>query len=249
MEIVLISIRSLKSFFRNLRFSGTLLMAVLTGALLMLATWHLARVVVTPEQKELQQEVAFLSGEVAVLRQRLDAAMNRQAILERDAEIQREANRLLQMQESDRQAELTRMQSELDFYRGLAGTGGSREGLDVYQVELNPTASRLVFQYVLTLTQNIRRAAIVSGHVLIDVEGTLDDRPVTLFWNQLTDGNQPEPTFRFKYFQQLEGYLTLPENFQPLKLSINLEGSNRRNSVDKTYEWAELFYSPDVMSD
>ena len=154
-------------------------------------------------------------------------------MLERETDVLRRANRLLREQESERQAELNRLTSELDFYRRLAGTGGAQEGLDVYHAEIIPTDSPLVFQFMLTLTQNIRRAAIITGRVRIDIEGIRGDRPLTLYWNQLGDGETPEPRFRFKYFQQLEGYLALPEGFSPTRLLIRLESEAQRNPVQR----------------
>jgi hypothetical protein len=150
----------------------------------------------------------------------------------------------LREQESERQAELNSLQSELDFFRRLAGTGGAQTGLDVYRAELVTTGSDRVFQFVLTLTQNIRRASIVSGRVRIDVEGTLSDRPVTLHWSELGDGNEPEPAFRFKYFQQIEGYLALPEAFLPIQLVVTLEAKGARNTVQRRYEWNTLLSKP-----
>ena len=152
----------------------------------------------------------------------------------------REANRLLQEGESERQAEMNRLQSELDFYQRLAGTGGTQSGLDIYRAEIQPTESERVFQFVLTLTQNIRRTAIVSGRARIELEGITDDRPVTLHWSQISDDDTPEPSFRFKYFQQLEGYLTLPEKFSPTRMVVTLEAGERRKPVVRGFDWAEL---------
>ena len=210
----------------------------------MFATWQIASAPVAPEVEQLREDIDFLSSEVAGLRTRLDRALDRTAVLEQETDIQRSANRMLRQQEADRQAEINRMQSELDFFRGLAGTGGTREGLDVYRVELIETGSPRVYQYVLTLTQNIRRASIINGKVGIQLEGTLDDRPVTLYWAQLSDGNTPEPDFRFKYFQQLEGYLSLPENFLPLRLRVTLDARGQRRPVQASWTWPELFESP-----
>jgi len=106
--------------------------------------------------------------------------------------------------------------------------------------EPNPGSISRVFQFILTLTQNIRRAAIITGRARMDVEGTLEDRPVTLYWSQVSDGETPEPSFRFKYFQQLEGYLTLPEGFSPTRLLITLEAKGLRTPVTRNYDWNEL---------
>lgn len=214
-------------------------------AVLLYVTWELASGRVEPEAAELRRDVEFLSSELASIKERMDRAQARAAVLEREADVLRQANRLLREQESERQAQLNTLQSELDFYRRLAGTGGAQAGLDVYRAELLPTGSTRVFQFVLTLTQNIRRAAIISGRARIDVSGTLDDRPVTLRWSQLNEDGTPEPAFRFKYFQQLEGYLALPPDFIPDRLVVTLEAKGQRTPMQRTYAWGDLLVPAD----
>jgi hypothetical protein len=220
-------------------FLEAVVLTLVIASTLLFITWQLATAPVEPTTDTLRQEVEFLSGELRAVKQRLDRAQAREAVLQREADVLRQANGLLREQESERQAELNTLQSEVDFYRRLAGTGGAQTGLDVYRAELLTTASDRVFQFVLTLTQNIRRASIITGKVRIDVEGTLDDRPVTLYWSQV-GGDEPEPSFRFKYFQQLEGYVSLPESFHPLRLMISLEARDARSAVQRSYDWQVL---------
>jgi hypothetical protein len=221
-------------------FTETTVLTIAVAAVLLFIVWQLASTKVVPETKDLQSEVRFLSGELASIKARLERLQAKQVVVEREADVLRQANHLLKEHESERQAQLGQLQSELDFYRRLAGTGGAQSGLDIYRVEIVPTASNRVFQFILTLTQNIRRAAIITGRARMDVEGTLEDRPVTLYWSQVSDGETPEPSFRFKYFQQLEGYLTLPEGFSPTRLLITLEAKGLRTPVTRNYNWNEL---------
>jgi hypothetical protein len=229
----------MRSAFPKIGFLEALVVTLAIASTLLYVTWQLAAAPVEPTADTLAQQVDFLSGELRAVKQRLDRAQAREAVLQREADVLRQANGLLREQESGRQAELNTLQSEVDFYRRLAGTGGAQTGLDVYRAELLTTASERVFQFVLTLTQNIRRASIITGKVRIDVEGTLDDRPVTLFWSQV-GGDEPEPSFRFKYFQQLEGYVSLPESFHPLQLMISLEAKDTSSAVQRSYDWQVL---------
>lgn len=217
-----------------------MLLTLAVSAVLLFVVWQLSTRTVTPETEELQQNLDFVAGELATIKQRLARLQARQVVVEREAEVLRQANRILRETESERQAELGRLQSELDFYRRLAGSGGARSGLDVYRAEIVPTGSRQVFQFILTLTQNIQRASMISGRVRIDIEGTLDNRPVNLRWAQISDGETPEPAFRFKYFQQLEGYLLLPDGFDPVRISLTLESKNKRKPMVRTFDWASL---------
>jgi hypothetical protein len=227
--------------FKKIRgFPEAMLVTLVVSMVFLFVIWQLAASRVSPESIELQQDLDFVAGELSTIKQRLARLQARQIVVEREAEVLRRANRILRETESERQAELGRLQSELDFYRRLAGSGGAQSGLDVYRAEIVPTESGQVFQFILTLTQNIQRASMISGRVRIDIEGTLDDRPVKLRWTQISDGETPEPAYRFKYFQQLEGYLTLPDGFEPVRLSLTLESKNRRKPVVRKFDWASL---------
>jgi hypothetical protein len=229
-----------RSFKKIRGFPEAMLLTLAVSAVLLFVVWQLSTSRVAPETGELQQDLDFVAGELVIIKQRLARLQARQVVVEREAEVLRQANRILRETESERQAELGRLQSELDFYRRLAGSGGAQSGLDVYRAKIVPTESRQVFQFILTLTQNIQRASMISGRVRIDIEGTLDNRPVNLRWAQISDGETPEPAFRFKYFQQLEGYLVLPDGFNPLRISLTLESKNQRKPVVRTFDWANL---------
>lgn len=221
-------------------FAAAITITLTVMGVLLFVVWQLATTEVAPETKTLQEQVRFLVADLETIKDHLNRAQARQVVLEKEADVLRQANRLLRQHESDRQAELGRLQAELDFYSRLAGTGGTLSGLELYRAEIIPTGSGRVFQFILTLTQNIRRASIISGKTKLDVEGTIGDRQVTLHWPQLSDGNTPEPTFRFKYFQQLEGYLTLPEGFKPTRMLVTLQENGKKALAARPYNWDEL---------
>ena len=230
----------MRQLFSKFGFGAAMTVTVIVVAVLLFAVWQIASAPVVPEVAELQGEIRFLARELNSMKERLERSSARESILEREADVLRQANRLLREDESERQAELGRLQSELEFFRRLAGTGGARSGLDVYRIEILPTDSARVFRFVLTLTQNIRRASIVSGRAGLELEGTMEDRPVTLDWPEISEGRVAEPAFRFKYYQQVEGYLTLPDGFSPTRLRISLEAKGQGKPLIRNYDWYEL---------
>jgi hypothetical protein len=228
------------SWFTQLPLSLRIAFALLVATGLVYATYQLALNRAVPEFSAAKARIKTQKAEIRSLTSRLETNRTRREVAEQEASVMRKANQLLRETESNRQAELNRLQTELDFYRRLAGTSGTQSGLAIYHIELSPTASDRVFHFVLTLTQNLRRSAITSGNVRFDVEGTLGDRLLSLPWSQVTDGNQPEPVFRFKYFQQLEGYLELPERFEPSRLLVSLEVKGQKKPVRRNFEWKQL---------
>jgi len=221
-------------------FIEAMVITITVVATLLFVVWQLTTTEVVPETRALQDQVQFLSTDLASIKGHLTRLQARQMVLEKEADVLRKANRLLRQHESDRQAEMGRLQAQLDFYSRLAETGGSLSGLELYRAELISTESDRVYQYILTLTQNIRRASIIGGSVELTIEGTMDDRQVTLRWPQLINEEAPEPEFRFKYFQQLEGYLTLPEGFSPARLLVTLEQNGKKSPLTRYFNWDEL---------
>jgi len=221
---------------RNLLITAALLAVI--G--LIYATHVMTLSMAAPELSAAKARIKTQRAEIRALTSRLEMSKNRRQVAEQEANVMRQANQLLREGESSRQAELNRLQTELDFYQRLAGTSGTQSGLAIYRLELSPTASKRVFRFVLTLTQNLRRSAVIAGNVRLDIEGTMEDRPLSLPWSQVTDGSQPEPEFRFKYFQQLDGYLALPESFQPSRLQISLEVQGQNKPVRRSFDWQEL---------
>jgi len=224
--------------------TGVLLTILLTSVLLFVV-YQLAVSPVEPGFDELKEQNQFLKKELDNVALRLERTQARLAVLQQEASVVRDANRLLREAEAERQAEINRLRAEVDFYGRLAGTGGEQTGLSVYQVELTRTQSPMVYRFILTLTQNIRRASIVTGKASLDVEGTLVDRPVTLYWAQLSEGATTDMSFRFKYFQQLEGYLTLPEALSPTRLVVSLDVKGDRKPLTRAFEWQDLMAERD----
>lgn len=198
-----------------------------------------------PQMESKKIRIRALRTEVKELGRRVETSRVRQKMAERQVEVQRQANNLLRQEESNRQAEMQRLQGEVDFFQRLAGTSGSQEGLAVYELELQPTASSQVYRFVLTLTQNLRRSALISGTASIQLEGTRQNKPVTLKWTDLNANSRSRPEFRFKYFQQLDGYLTIPADFQPERVQVSLNAKGSSKSPGRNFSWSELMLPVD----
>lgn len=139
-----------------------LLLRILLALLVMYAVHEASVRWAEPELEAKKVRIRALRAEVKELGQRVETSRVRQKMAERQVEVLRQANNLLRQEESNRQAEMQRLQGEVEFYQRLAGTSGSQEGLAVYELELQPTASPQVFRFVLTLTQNLRRSALID---------------------------------------------------------------------------------------
>jgi len=213
------------------------LLALAAVILLVWSTWALTLRLAAPGLSQATAEVRALKQELKTLNRKLETSRAREKVAEQNTTIMRQANQLLREEESLHQEEMQQLQNELDFFRRLAGTSGTQSGLAIYHLALTPTGSGRVFRFELTLTQNLQRSAITTGTVQIDLEGVIEDQPVSLPWSQISNGSDPEPDFRFKYFQQIDGYVVVPEDLDPERMLITLNVKGQRKPIHRAFDW------------
>jgi hypothetical protein len=92
------------------------------------------------------------------------------------------------------------------------------------------------WRYTLTLTQNLNRGAISKGEARVSVEGVSNGRLQSLRWEDLVQKpGAPGQPFSFRYFQQLEGSIMLPEGFTPQRVRVQLRSDG--STVDQAFPW------------
>jgi hypothetical protein len=176
---------------------------------------------------------------------RLELEKARTIMASREADVVRRANELLRGSEGKRQEEIAKLQADLAFYRRLGGASGSQAALAVHHLELQTTQSPRVYRIVFTLTQNLRWASVISGRISLGLDGIRNEVADHLDENQLLASSAEPMNFRFKYFQQLERLITLPDGFEPTRLTIQLKANGLRTPVEHSVQWNYLFSRAD----
>lgn len=211
------------------------------AAVICLGIFFLARYFIADELIDANDRIGVLEKNLETALKKLDEEAARATIAEREVDVVRQANALLRASERDRQDEIASLQADLAFYRRLGGANGSQAPLAVHHLELQRTPSPRVFRIIFTLTQNLRWAAVISGRIHLGVDGIQDGAARQLDENQLLADSTDPLNFKFKYFQQLERLITLPEGFEPNRLSVELKSGSLRTSVAQSMQWQSLF--------
>ena len=95
------------------------------------------------------------------------------------------------------------------------------------------------WHFTATLTQTLNRAAVSSGTLTVEVEGSRNDSLERLAWNDLRQSEDaPGVEYSFKYFQQVDGDLMLPADFKPLRVIVRL-AQPRGPVVEESFTWAD----------
>jgi len=205
-----------------------------------LGVFYFGRYFVADELIDAKQRIASLQQEIQVLKGLLAEERGRATVAEREVDVVRRANALLRTSERERQDEIAALQADLEFYRRLGGASGSQAPLAVHYVELLPTKSPRVYRITLSLTQNLRWAAVISGKVVLRIDGIRNGVAEHLTNAQLLAESDDALRFKFKYFQQLERFITLPEGYEASRLTIQLKSASLKAPVEQTMEWNTL---------
>jgi hypothetical protein len=213
---------------------------------IMLVIFYFGKYFVADELIYANYHVKALQEDLQTALEQLDAENARAVVAEREADVIRRANALLRASERKRQDKIASLQADLAFYRRLGGANGSQAPLAVRYLELQPTLSPRVYRMIFTLTQNIRWASMISGHVQLGVDGILNGVAQHLTEKQLLAESAAPLKFQFKYFQQLERLITLPEGFEASRLTIYLKSRSLSTTVEQSMEWQSLFNQADT---
>jgi len=214
---------------------------VLPAVTIILSIFYFNRYFVVDELIHSNNRVRTLQHELQASLEELEKVKARATVAETEADVIRQANALLRTSERDHQDEIAGLQADLAFYRRLGGANGSQAPLAVHYLELQPTQSPRVYRIIFTLTQNLRWAAVISGRIELGVDGIRNGVAQHLTEKQLLAESAEPLSFQFKYFQQLERLITLPEDFEASRLTIRLKSGSLRTPVEQSTEWQSLF--------
>lgn len=221
----------------------TRLLLVMLLVVLVLAGWALfeyGRFSAGYDSIEVTQEHQVLLSHVKDLDEQIEKLREEKAVLERAAQIERKAYDELDTTLKVLQAEILELKEELAFYRGIVSPRQSAEGLHLQRFKLEANGQPRGYRYKVILTQVLKNDITARGSIQLSIAGRQGGDAKVLGLRDVTDKQVRELEYRFKYFQNLEGDIQLPEGFQPLRVTVSVQPRNSRNdqkTIEKTFDW------------
>lgn len=213
-------------------------LAVLVALSLAFGAWGLWRVL-SPVSADTRAQLASSESARERLQSEYEELQQRVATLSRSDQISREANRDLQGTLAERDEQIAGLRADVAFYERLVGATAQRRGLSVHALAMQPQAGS-VWHFQSTLTQNLNRGAVSSGRLTLEIEGTRGGKLHTLNWDALRQQEDAAGVeYSFKYFQQVEGDVILPEGFSPVRVTAHLEPRSGPQ-VEQSFTWGQV---------
>lgn len=223
------------------------LMAGLMLFILVLLGWQLywfGGVTARAQAEADRQELEMLRARVANLEATNAGLLQRNALVERTGEIERQAADQIRETLRQTEARIQGLEEELSLYRAIVSPEKAKAGLLIQnlQVERGELTGQYTWRLVLAQVRAAGGASkTVEGTVDIKVEGHRNGAVVQLGLAELLPEGQGAVGFSFRYFQSLEGRLRIPEGFQPVSVSIKLNPKNAGlGPVEANFPWAPV---------
>jgi len=139
----------------------------------------------------------------------------------------------------DLQAQVARANQELAFFRGIVTQNANSAEVKIQQARMVATAAANKFRIRVTLVQPMKPDTVVSGVVVLSVDGEIDGKPGRADFATLSGGKRREIPFTFRYLENIEEEITMPPGMKPEQLLVEVR-SNRRGSapVQQSYVWS-----------
>jgi hypothetical protein len=180
-----------------------------------------------------------LSAKVDRLQEENEKLRGDVAAAELAREVDRKSYAEIKADFTDLQAQIRKRSDELTFYRGIVAPDEGAGGLRIQRFRILEDGPDRHFRLHFSLVQSMRQeSAVVSGGVILQIEGTKENRPIQLALADLggaprADGQLP---FQFKYFQDLDQPIVLPAGFEPRAVNVEVR-SNRMAPVRESHPW------------
>jgi hypothetical protein len=169
------------------------------------------------------------------------------ALVEADLvrEVDRDAARTLRDSIGALKDEVASLTEEVTFYKSLMAPSSLERGLQIADFELAPMERPGQFTFHLLLTQVESRRDWIQGDATLEVHGRMagsdsstGEAERVLSLTEIAEGDTYPLRFRFRYFQDLTGVITLPQGFSPDRIVVTAgKGGASAEKLTRTFEW------------
>ena len=212
---------------------GLLLLVVLT--LIYLGGRYHGREV----EQELSTQVARLQKELDKFQSAYQQANEDLVMQAQSAKVDNQSNHQLvetvkQLQESQRQLE-----SELKFYRNIMAPELDKQGLTIAELDISQQSPASKAHFKLVLTQAGRQEQFLKGEVELKLHGKVAGVEKVYPFRELGTFQSKHFQFQFRYFQNIEGELSIPEGFTAEYVTVQAKtrGLRKNQTAEKQINW------------
>jgi hypothetical protein len=153
--------------------------------------------------------------------------------------VDHEGYKLVQQSLGDMQSQIARLNQDLSFYRGLVQPD-SVIHVKVQQMQIVPEDLPGLYRLKFVLMQTGKPESVVAGSAAITVDGLLRGKPSSLSFGQIAPNRRVSLAYSFRYFQDYDEPVQLPQGFEPTRVEVEIHSSRDRDvshSFRQAFVW------------
>jgi hypothetical protein len=184
------------------------------------------------ERQAYEDRIAGLESDIVSLKEEV-------VLLETHRNIDREAYKDVETSLTALQAKILEQTDAIAFYHGIVSPSDGGAGLRVQDLRLTRGDSERAYNIRLVLVQSLKHDRKVTGDVNLSIDGEEGGADTTYNFSQLlpADTSASWP-FSFRYFQDFDREIVLPDGFTPEKITIEVRSKTRSiSSIEESYSW------------
>lgn len=188
------------------------------------------------ESAQLQFTLNEKTTEVVALRREI-------AFLERTSEVDKKAAFQSNASSETLRSQISELERNVEYYRKVISEEAGSTGLSISDFDLFATAVGNKYRYRVALRQQDADGdSYLEGGLSVNLIGKKAGIDLTIPLHELSaDQDGLDIRLRFKYFQNVEGELEIPDGFEPIRIDIEASSEEPvKKIVKESVLWADL---------
>ena len=160
------------------------------------------------------------------------------ANLERGRAIDSQAQQDVQATIKGLEQEASQLKADVTFYKNILAPADNTKGLQIQKMEISATSDSNRYAYKIVLTQVANNKRYINGVVAVNFIGSVNGKKEILPLRDISEVKELGVKFKFRYFQDIAGELTMPNDFTPEKIQVVAQARGKKNTrVEQTFDW------------
>src|SRR3984957_10341312 len=151
--------------------------------------------------------------------------------------VDREGYKQVERSLGDMQSQIARLNQDLSFYRGLVQPD-SLVHVKVQQMQIVPETASGQYHLKFVLMQTGKPDKEVAGSAAITIDGLQQGKPSSLTFGQVAPSRRVSLAYSFRYFQDYDEPIQLPQGFEPTRVGIEIHSGKDR---DPSHSFRQAF--------
>ena len=232
----------------NIKQPGTRLMSFGPIAIIILiamgfAYWLGASATLVPLMStDIYENVTDKAEKIKLLEKLNRSLEHENALVKRSAKVELAAVNEMKKALHQKDLEMLKLNQELHFYRTLYSSNTKSNSINVKVFNLHRDQTTKRYVYDLVLTNVPKKKELVSGVIGLSVDGEQQGTLKRLVFEDISEITNTSLKFSFKYFQKISGSFSLPDDFEPSTVQVELlRSKSKKDPLAISYNWNEVY--------